>query len=68
MNNKYFDVRCQIFLILKVKSKFKSRIYHLDATVLKHAFHRAIHLPKSLKNEAISCIWMTIVGGVDILA
>lgn len=49
-------------------NKFKSRIYHLDATELKHAFHRAIHLPKSLKNEAISCIWMTIVGGVDILA
>ena len=48
--------------------KCKSRIDLLDATEFKHAFHRAIHLPKSLKNEAISCIWMTIVGGVDILA
>lgn len=54
--------------ILNSNSTFKSRIYHLDVTELKHAFHRTIHLPKSLKNEAISCIWMTIVSGVDILA
>lgn len=33
----------------------------------KKIIHRAIYLPKSLKNEAISCRWMTKVGVLVIL-